>query len=144
MHSRCCCPPDNPIPGASSRSFTSSHSPAARSDCSTRSFSFTPRAPINRSPAATLSNTDIVGNGLGFWKTMPTVRRTETTSTESPYTSRSSSRTEPVARALGTSSCMRFTQRTMVDLPQPDGPMIAVTSLGGNSSETSATAWLPP
>ena len=27
-------------------------------------------------PAATLSKIDIVGNGLGFWKTIPTARRT--------------------------------------------------------------------
>jgi hypothetical protein len=28
----------------------------------------------------TLSSTDIVGNGFGFWKTIPTARRTATTS----------------------------------------------------------------
>ena len=41
--------------------------------------------------------------------------------------------TLPSARAPGISSCMRLMQRTSVDLPQPDGPMIAVTSLGANS-----------
>ena len=38
--------------------------------------------------------------------------------------------TRPSARAPGISSCMRLMQRTIVDLPQPEGPMIAVTSLG--------------
>src|SRR5690554_4037778 len=40
----------------------------------------------------------------------------------------SSSSTWPSAKALGTSSCIRFRQRMKIDLPQPDGPMIAVTS----------------
>ena len=35
MHSRCCWPPDRPSAEAFSRSFTSSHSAAPRSDCST-------------------------------------------------------------------------------------------------------------
>src|ERR1043166_6642066 len=38
-----------------------------------------------------------------------------------------SSRTCPETRAPGTVSCMRLRQRMNVDLPQPDGPMIAVT-----------------
>ena len=37
--------------------------------------------------------------------------------------------TSPSARAPGISSCMRLMQRTSVDLPQPDGPIIAVTWL---------------
>ena len=37
MHSRCCWPPESPMPGWLRRSLTSSHSPAPRSDCSTRS-----------------------------------------------------------------------------------------------------------
>src|SRR5258708_24286326 len=39
----------------------------------------------------------------------------------------SSTSTPPAARAPGTSSCMRLRQRTKVDLPQPDGPIKAVT-----------------
>ena len=45
----------------------------------------------------------------------------------------SSSSTSPSARAPGISSCMRLMQRTSVDLPQPDGPMIAVTLLARKS-----------
>ena len=37
--------------------------------------------PVSRSPAATLSKIDIVGNGFGFWKTIPINRRTAVTST---------------------------------------------------------------
>ena len=33
----------------------------------------------------------------------------------------------PSTRAPGITSCIRFSDRSMVDLPQPDGPMNAVT-----------------
>ena len=85
--------------------------------------------PVSRRPAATLSKIDIVGNGLGFWNTIPIARRTAVTSTLGSYTSRSSSLTLPSARAPGISSCMRLMQRTTVDLPEPEGPISAVTSL---------------
>src|SRR5687768_6478591 len=45
--------------------------------------------------------------------------------------------TRPVARASGTVSCSRFRQRRKVDLPQPDGPMIAVTSRSSSVTDTS-------
>jgi hypothetical protein len=104
----------------------------------------TPRTPPSRSPAATLSKIDIVGNGFGFWKTMPIARRTATTSTSALLMSRSSRRIPPSARAPGISSCMRLMQRTSVDLPHPDGPIMAVTSLGAYSSDTPLIAWLSP
>src|SRR6266699_6281831 len=52
----------------------------------------------------------------------------------------SSSNTSPWTLALGVSSCMRFKQRSKVLLPQPEGPMIAVTVFAGNRSDTSRTA----
>ena len=55
-----------------------------------------------------------------------------------------SSRTSPSARAPTISSCMRLMQRTIVDLPQPEGPMIAVTSAAENDRLTSFTAWWAP
>ncbi len=39
------------------------------------------------------------------------------------------------ARAPGTTSCMRFRQRTKVDLPQPEGPMTAVTCFSATFRE---------
>ena len=92
----------------------------------------------------TLSKTDMVGNGFGFWKTIPTVRRTATMSIRGSKRSRPSSRTLPSARAPGISSCMRLMQRTIVDLPQPDGPMIAVTLFGSIVMLTPSTAWKSP
>ena len=79
MHSRCCCPPDSPAPGLSSRSLTSFQRFALFSERSTTSSScFLPFIPFSFSPAATLSRIDMVGNGFGRWNTMPTVRRTAT------------------------------------------------------------------
>src|SRR6266536_334079 len=54
------------------------------------------------------------------------------------------SKTLPADRAPGTTSWMRFRQRTSVDLPQPDGPMMAVTALGSIPIETSAIACRVP
>ena len=86
----------------------------------------------------------MVGNGFGRWKTMPTVRRTVTGSTPSAYRSSSSSRTLPSTRAPGITSCIRFSVRSKVDLPQPDGPMNAVTDRGCTVIETSSTALKSP
>src|SRR5262249_49742707 len=52
----------------------------------------------------------------------------------------SSRSTSPATAAPGVSSCIRLRQRSMVLLPQPEGPMIAVTVCAGNSSDTSRTA----
>src|SRR5437763_4821222 len=55
-----------------------------------------------------------------------------------------SRRTWPDTRALGTTSCMRLSERRNVDLPQPDGPIRAVTCLGSTVMLTSARAWNAP
>src|SRR6266576_1079787 len=56
----------------------------------------------------------------------------------------SSSRTCPETCAPATTSCMRFSERRNVDLPQPEGPMSAVTCLGSTVMLTSASAWNAP
>src|SRR6266550_2400677 len=55
-----------------------------------------------------------------------------------------SSNTSPLTVAPGVSSCIRLRQRSRVDLPQPDGPMMAVTVCAGNKSDTSRTARCVP
>src|SRR5665648_499452 len=127
MHNRCCWPPDKDEPGRSSRSLTSFHRFARLSDRSTRSApsDLEMRRLFSRIPASTFSATDIVGNGLGRWKTIPTCRRTATGSTSEPYRSTPSIATFPSTRAPGMTSCMRLSVRMKVDFPQPDGPMIA-------------------
>src|SRR6266702_189858 len=54
--------------------------------------------------------------------------------------STSSSSTLPVTQPPSDSSCMRFRQRRNVLLPQPEGPMMAVTVWAGKRIETSRTA----
>jgi hypothetical protein len=51
-----------------------------------------------------------------------------------------SSRILPSTRAPGITSCIRLSVRSTVDLPQPDGPMNAVTLRGSIVIETSSTA----
>ncbi len=86
MHRRCCCPPEREDPGFSRRSLTSFHRLDPRRDSSTRvSWSdLDIRRELSLTPASTLSRIDMVGNGLGRWKTMPTRRRTWTGSMSLP------------------------------------------------------------
>src|ERR1700722_69320 len=52
--------------------------------------------------------------------------------------------TAPARAALGTSSCIRLRIRKKVDLPQPEGPMRAVTFLGSMTKFTRSHALLLP
>ncbi len=71
---------------------------------------------------------------------MPTLRRTATGSTRGPYRFSPSSSTVPSARAPAMTSCIRLRVRRNVDLPQPDGPISAVTERGSMIMLTSSTA----
>src|SRR3989338_4209534 len=55
-----------------------------------------------------------------------------------------SSRTRPVTRGPGTSSCMRLSARRRVGFPHPDVPIRAVTVFGAKGSVTSRTPELSP
>src|SRR6185503_7523764 len=55
-----------------------------------------------------------------------------------------SSKTRPLTRAPGIVSCIRFRQRRNVDLPQPEGPMIAVTVRSSTSMFTLRIACAAP
>ncbi len=132
------------MPGSSSRSLTSSHSAALRSDRSTISGnSRSPAAPVTRGPYATLSNT-VLGNGLGRWNTIPIRRRSSTGSTDGRNTDSPSKEMSPLRRVPGSSSWSRLIERRKVDFPQPDGPIIAVTALGLASTLMSNSACLAP
>src|SRR6266581_4775158 len=52
--------------------------------------------------------------------------------------------TFPSALVLGIVSCIRFRHRIRVDLPQPEGPMIAVTACSSISSVISSIARFGP
>lgn len=72
MQSRCCCPPESPRALLFNLSLTSSQIAAFLRDVSTTSSScFLPCTPWVRGPKAMLSYT-LIGNGLGFWNTIPT------------------------------------------------------------------------
>src|SRR6266516_2881756 len=58
--------------------------------------------------------------------------------------SKPSTSTVPFTRASGTSSCMRLRQRTKVDLPHPDGPIMAVTVCGSTERLISKSACFRP
>ena len=75
---------------------------------------------------------------------MPICRRTATGSTSSPYSDWPPTITLPSTRAPGITSCIRFRDRSMVDLPQPDGPMKAVTARARMVMLTPSTALKSP
>src|ERR1700761_8207404 len=55
-----------------------------------------------------------------------------------------SRRTSPASCADGTASCMRLRMRRNVDLPQPDGPINAVTVARGIDRFTRSRTWVVP
>ena len=84
------------------------------------------RAPA-RGASVTLSSTVRCGNRLKAWKTMPSRRRTPSGSTAGSVTTSPSSRTSP-----SSISSSRLTQRSSVDLPEPDAPISATASCSGD------------
>jgi hypothetical protein len=88
-----------------------------------------------RSPNATFSRM-VLGNGFGRWNTMPTRRRSSTTSVVGAETSSPETSMRPCVRTLGMRSFMRLNERSSVLLPQPEGPMMAVTLPLGIPSDT--------
>ena len=138
MHSRCCWPPESAPPGvaepvAAPRSTGRRGAGTARRarPCRCRG------RPLPRQlagPATTFSAIVIAGNGFGFWNTMPMRRRTSVAQQARPVDVVAVEETSPASAAPGTSSCIRLRIRRNVDLPQPDGPMSAVTCPAGISS----------
>src|SRR5271163_1091740 len=95
-----------------------------------------------RTPATTLSMIDI-GNGLGRWNTMPTLRRNSIRSRSlkmlCPFNS-----TSPLYRCPETLSFIRFSLRRKVVLPEPVGPSKDVTARAGKSRLTASSTVLAP
>jgi len=83
----------------------------------------------------------LIGNGFGCWNTIDTRRRSSSAAKES--TSSPSSVIVPVRVAVGVSSTSRFSERSNVVLPQPDGPISASTSPWRTLRPTSRTAGFP-
>ena len=75
---------------------------------------------------------------------MPTLARISATSFLVVSRFSPSSMIWPSARCSGYSSNMRLKTRSKVDLPQPDGPMKAVTLFSGISRLMPLSAWNLP
>ena len=75
---------------------------------------------------------------------MPMRRRTFTESIPGSSKLRPSKRIVPCMRALGIRSFIRLKQRSNVLLPQPEGPISAVTLRFGMSNEIASSAWKLP
>ncbi len=75
---------------------------------------------------------------------MPTRARSSTGSIALSWTSCPSISSEPITRAPVMVSFIRLMQRRKVDLPQPDGPIRAVTARAGMSRDTSNSACFWP
>ena len=117
---RCCWPPE------SSPGYDSSlpvRRTLAISASAWRSTSFLSRLSTCTGAIMTFSSAVLCGNRLYCWNTMPTLRRSASLSSFGSLTSCPSTRIEP--RSIGTSA---LTQRKSVDFPEPDGPMMQITS----------------
>ncbi|MNK45083.1 hypothetical protein D3C87_638340 [compost metagenome] len=86
----------------------------------------------------------LMGNGVGFWNTMPTLARISDMSVLAVNRFSPSRMISPSARWPGYSSNMRLNVRSSVDLPQPDGPMKAVTFFSWIDMFTLRIAWNLP
>src|SRR5688572_5469720 len=82
----------------------------------------------------------LLGNGFGFWKTIPIRRRRVTGSVSGVVRSWPSNKISPDIRAPAIRSFIRLKQRRSVLLPQPEGPINAVIWCRGTSIETSFRA----
>src|ERR1041384_2368289 len=87
----------------------------------------------------TFSSAVLCGNRLYCWNTIPTLRRSASLSSFGSCTSCPSTRIDP--RSIGTSA---FTQRSNVDLPEPDGPMMHTTSRFITSIVMPLSTSMPP
>ena len=85
-----------------------------------------------------------IGNGVGFWKTMPILARISVTSILLFRMFSPSRLMLPSALCSGYNSNMRLKVRSSVLLPQPDGPMKAVTLRSGMSRLMCLSAWKLP
>ena len=147
MHRRCCCPPDSAEPGWSSRSLTSSHSPPRRRQRSIRSA----RADRDDLHAGELQpGGHVVGDRHGRERVRLLEHHADAAAGLGDRDARASRcrcrRAAPrrPASPTATDSCIRLRMRRNVDLPQPDGPISAVTVFGGIDSDTrSSTLFVP-
>ena len=129
MHSRCCWPPDRLMPGVSSRSLTSLEQARAAQACLddlvqlglARSEAVDARAVGNVVDRSTSETDWASGTPCRSWRAAARRRRRDR------RCRRRRAGCRPAMRQPSMISFMRFRQRRKVDLPQPLGPISAVT-----------------
>src|SRR5512139_3114978 len=84
-----------------------------------------------------------LGKGFGFWNTIPTFFLSITTSVPDSWMFLLSSVISPVIFTWSIRSFKRLKQRRSVDLPQPEGPIKAVTLFFRIFMETDSSARFP-
>ena len=136
MAARCCWPPES----RSGYSAALSARPKRARSCAARASASAFDSPSAfLGPSVTLSSTLMCGKRLKAWKTMPMPRRTVLTSTPRAVISLPSTKMRPLS--IGSS---RFTQRSSVDLPEPEAPIRQTTSCSATSrSMPRSTSTLP-
>jgi len=129
---RCCCPPE------SSEGRCESRSRRPKVSITSSSQSWSGRRPAMSIGRVMFSSAVSVGTRLKAWNTKPMRSRRSCVIflSESVVSSVSPISTEPEDAE---SSPTR--QRIRVDLPEPEGPMMAVNSPRANSAETPLSAW---
>jgi len=128
---RCCCPPDSSLGRCVSRSAR----PTASTTRSNHAWSGLRLAIASGS--VMFSSAVSVGSRLNCWKTNPTRlrRRSASPLSDNPVSRVSPIHTSPVSTVSSpASACMS------VDLPDPDGPMMAVNRPRRMSTEMSSSA----
>ena len=120
MATRCCWPPESWLGIKSMRSPRPTFSSSLMAISSASSLE---RLSTFCWAIMTFFLTERCGNRLNCWNTMPSLARTALISTPLAVMSSPSNRILP---PVGRSS--RFTQRSIVDLPEPEGPSTTTTS----------------
>ena len=145
MHSRCCCPPESCSAESFSRSCTSSHSAARVSDFSTISYSTCLAANAGHARPVRHVLENRLRKRVRLLKhhadPLPQLDHVDLAARRM---SSPSSRISPSTRVPSIKSFIRLRHRRNVLLPQPDGPMSAVTQCCGIVSDTSVSACFAP
>src|SRR5581483_6490285 len=132
---RCCWPPDSRSGYSPALSARPKRARRARASSSARSRG---ASSTLRGPSVTFPSTVMCGKRLNAWKTIPIPRRTRLTSTPGAVISSPPTTIRPAS--IGSS---RFTQRSRVDLPEPEAPIRQTTACSSTarSIPRSTSAW---
>ncbi|CPP27039.1 Protein of uncharacterised function (DUF1602) [Bordetella pertussis] len=141
MATRCCWPPDSVTGQASALAVMPTFSSSSMARARARGLS--QRCTVTR-PSMTLSITLWWGNSWKFWNTIPVWRRMRCTASRAGRRPSNASVSGPSRSTPASGISSRFTQRSSVLLPLPEGPIRAVTLPSGMTTSTPCNTRLPP